>query len=532
MALVELRVTNLGIISELQIVLGDGFTTITGETGAGKTLLVEAIALLLGARADATLVRAGSDEARVEARFVEGDDETVLARVVSAAGRSRAYIDGNLATIAELATRGRARVDLHGQWEQQSLLVPAEQRHFLDLFAGARAAEARAALHDALADVARAEERLTSLGGDERTRAREIDLLRFQVAEIDDAAIEGPDEETRLDEAIALLGDADELRRVLGEARDELDGAGGDAVGHAVSSLENHPGPLADVLARVRAVQAELGELVHDLRVRRDEIEADPDRLAVTLARRQALRELQRKYGDTLADVLAYADTSRARLEELEGHAVMVAELERARAEARDSALAAAERLRALRRKAAPRLAAKVSEHLHELALGRAELGIELTDAPLSEDGIDAVTFVLAPNPGEPPRPLARAASGGELSRTMLAIRVVLSHAPPTLVFDEVDAGLGGEAGVAVGRALGDLGRTHQVLCVTHLAQVAAAADAQLHVAKREASGRTEARVELLLDDARVREVARMLGGARNSKSAQAHARELLTGRV
>ncbi|HEY1740705.1 MAG TPA: DNA repair protein RecN [Acidimicrobiia bacterium] len=529
MSLVELRVTNLGIISELQLVLGDGFTTITGETGAGKTLLVEAVALLLGARADATLVRSGADEARVEARFADGDDELVLARVVAAGGRSRAYVDGSLATVGELAARGRTLVDLHGQWEQQSLLAPAEQRHLLDAFAGTAAEKRRASLRSALSDVAAIDTRLASLGGDTRSRAREIDLLRFQIADIDEAAVTA-DEEAQLDATITLLGDADGLRRVLAEAHAALEGRGGDATGEAVAALEAFPAPLGDLVERGRAVQADLSELVHDLRLRHDSIQADPEQLAEAVGRRQRLRELRRKYGETITDVLAYVEESRARLEELVGHDQLVAELEHQRADALAAADRAARTLRTARTAAAPRLAAAVTDHLHELALGAATFDIVLDDAPLSEDGIDAVTFVLAANPGEPPRPLAKAASGGELSRTMLAIRVVLSQAPPTLVFDEVDAGLGGEAGVAVGRALATLGQTHQVLCVTHLAQVAAAADAQLHVAKHEVRGRTEAQVDLLLDDARVREVARMLGGAGSSASAQAHARELLAG--
>jgi DNA repair protein RecN (Recombination protein N) len=316
---------------------------------------------------------------------------------------------------------------------------------------------------------------------------------------------------------------------VLADAHAALEGAAGDATGEAVAALDTFPVPLADLLERGRAVQAELSELVHDLRLRHDSIQADPEQLAEAVARRQRLRELRRKYGETLAEVLAYAAETRARLDELVGHDQLVAELEQQRADALAAADRAARKLRAARTAEAPRLAAAVTEHLHELALGAATFDIALEDAPMSDDGIDAVTFVLAPNPGEPPRPLAKAASGGELSRTMLAIRVVLSQAPPTLVFDEVDAGLGGEAGVAVGRALGALGQTHQVLCVTHLAQVAAAADAQLHVAKHEVRGRTEAEVELLLDDARVHEVARMLGGAGKSASAQAHARELLS---
>ncbi len=348
MSLAELRVTNLGIISELRLVLGDGFTTITGETGAGKTLLVEAVALLLGARADATLVRAGADEARVEARFDDGNSEVVLARVVSANGRSRAYVDGGLATVGELAARGRALVDLHGQWEQQSLLVPAEQRRLLDAFAGAAATKPHAELRRVLGEVAAIDVRLAALGGDTRSRAREIDLLRFQIADIDDAAVT-VDEEEQLEATITMLGDADELRRVLADARAALDGPAGEGAGQAVAALAAFPGPLADLVARGRAVQAELSELVHDLRLRHDEIQADPELLGEAVARRQRLRELRRKYGERLADVLTYAEEARARLEELVGHDQLVGELEQQRAAAATAAGGAARRLRSAR---------------------------------------------------------------------------------------------------------------------------------------------------------------------------------------
>ena len=255
---------------------------------------------------------------------------------------------------------------------------------------------------------------------------------------------------------------------------------------------------------------------------------ADPERLTALQARRAQLRELMRKYGPTLADVVSYGTESRARLTELEEHDSRAAALDAARAAALEGAHRAAAALSKARRAAAGKLADEVTSHLRELAMPAAAFSVAIEAAELGDDGADDVTFLLAPNPGEPPRPLARAASGGELARTMLALRLVLSEAPPTLIFDEVDAGIGGEAGGAVGRALADLGAQHQVLCVTHLAQVAACADAQLTVSKRELDGRTVAAAELLLDEARVSEISRMLAGVGESAHAKRHAQELL----
>jgi DNA repair protein RecN (Recombination protein N) len=526
MTLTELRVENLGIIPELSLVLGDGLTAITGETGAGKTLLVEALQLLLGERADPLLVRAGAAEARVEGRFLAGDEECVLARVVPRDGRSRAYVDGRLATASELAERGTALVDLHGQHDHQSLLVPAQQRALLDAFAGADALDARGTLRAARAEQVEIDAALAALGGDERTRAREIDLLRYQLDEIDAARITDAAEDERLAADESLLADAEAHRAALDRAHDQLAGAAADAVGDAVAALTGR-GPFAELETRARALQVDAVELAHDVRQARDGIVTDPAALAAVTERRHVLHELRRKYGDTLADVLAFASEARARVEELEGHAERVRALETRREHVAREVDDAAARLSKARHAAAPQLAATVSEHLAELALGGARFDVEIEDAEVGDDGADRVVFVLAPNPGEPPRPLARAASGGELSRTMLAIRLVLSEAPPTLVFDEVDAGIGGTAGTAVGRALRALGAHHQVLCVTHLPQVAAAAHTQVHVSKQGAGDRTVASAALLLDDARVSELARMLGGA-TTESARAHARELL----
>ncbi len=529
----ELRVENLGIIAELRVTLGPGLTVITGETGAGKTLIVDALDLLCGGRAEPQMVREGVTEARVEGRFDDGDDEIVLARVIPATGRSRGYVNGRLATVGELAECGRRLVDLHGQHAHQSLLAPAEQRALLDRFAGPKATSALAALRDARATERAVTQELVALGGDERARAREIDLLRYQVDEIDAAGIADADEDHRLLQETELLADAEAHREALSAAYAALEGAGEDAVGAAVAALDGRA-PFDGLAQRLRLLQAEMQEAAHDVRTTAESIVVDPQRLQTVQNRRALLAELKRKYGPALGDVVGYVVETRARLTELEQHDERAARLDAAQRDARAEVVRAARALSKARRAAAPRLAGAVTEGLRELALPAATFTVDIeshadeTAAGIGDDGADDVTFLLAPNPGEPARALAKAASGGELSRTMLALRVVLSEAPPTLVFDEVDAGIGGEAGAAVGRALATLGGHHQVLCVTHLPQVAAFADSHVLVAKDEVEGRTVAGASLLLDEARVNEISRMLAGVGGSAHARRHARELV----
>jgi DNA repair protein RecN (Recombination protein N) len=525
--LTELRVENLGIIAEVSVAFGSSLTAITGETGAGKTLLVDALELLCGGRADPQMVRDGADEARVEGRFVVGDDEIVLARVVPAEGRSRGYINGRLATAGELAEQGRGLVDLHGQHAHQSLLSGPEQRALLDQYAGGRALDALRALRTARARAREVAAELDGMGGDERTRAREIDLLRYQLAEIDAAAIEDPGVDARLAVEEQLLADAEAHQVALGSAYDALADGATDAVGDAITALAGRQ-PFAALETRLRALQGEIADAAHDVRATGEAVVVDPDRLNEVQTRRAHLRELMRKYGPTLEDVEVFARESRARLDELEQYETRAAALEAEQAEAERVAAKHATTLSNARRKASAPLAAAVTEHLAELAMPNASFAVELAADEMTDDGIDDITFTLAPNPGEPARPLAKAASGGELARTMLALRLVLSEAPPTLVFDEVDAGIGGEAGSAVGRALASLGLHHQVLVVTHLAQVAASASGHVCVTKVETKGRTIAHADLLLDEARVNEISRMLAGDDASAHARRHAQELL----
>ncbi|NDC11662.1 MAG: DNA repair protein RecN [Actinobacteria bacterium] len=527
--LVELRIEQLGVIDEVTVVFGDGLTVLTGETGAGKTMIVEAINLLVGQRADASMVRAGADELRVEGRFVLGDGtDRVLCRVVPRDGRSRAYVDGRLATVATLAEFGADLVDIHGQHEHQSLLGAAAQRAALDAYAEVNLEPLRAA-RAVLTEVDAA---LATMGGDERARAREVDLLRFQVDEIRNAHLDDPDEDASLERQIDLLQGAESHRESLRAAIAALvddDGAvdrlaaGTAALGRGEAMREH--------AERIRELQALVADLADDMRRVLDKVDEDPQRLAALVERRQLLFDLRRKYGDDVAAVIAYGAESAARLAELESWEARAGELDRRRQAALAEVQKQAARVRAAREKAAPRLAKEVEGHLARLALAGARVQVQVGTDVVGDPAGDEVTFLMAANPGSEPAALARVASGGELARAMLALRLVLTQAPATLVFDEVDAGIGGAAAVAVADALADLGARHQVLVVTHLAQVAAQAAHQVAIAKEVRKGITFATARTLHDDERVDEVARMLSGDLAVESAVEHARNLLNAR-
>jgi DNA repair protein RecN (Recombination protein N) len=531
--LVELAVTDFGLIDHIRLVLGPGMTALTGETGAGKTLLIGAIDLLLGGRADPSMVRAGCDEAVVEGRFVVDGDEVVLARVVPTDGRSRAYVNGRMATATVLGEAARQLIDLHGQHAHQSLLAVGVQRAALDQFAGTDLEP----LHAARAERRRVAAALEELGGDAGARAREADLLRFQVQEIAAASLADPNEDALLDEQEDRLADAVAHREAAARAVTALGGDGGaiDQVGAAVADLDGRL-PFADAVGRLRSLQEELTDAAADLRTTGEAIEDDPQRLTEIRERRQLLVELRRKYGSaphagspeggagTLADVIAYGADAEGRLADIDSHDVRAARLDREATEAREAEAAAARVVGDVRRSAAPALGAAVEAHLADLAMPAARFAVEVGD----DDPGDDVTFTLAANPGAAAGPLAKVASGGELARAMLALRLVLSVAPPVLVFDEVDAGIGGSAALAVGRSLSALGADHQVLVVTHLPQVAAFADAQINVAKRVVDGTTLTTAAPLTADERVVEVSRMLSGTPDSERVQDAAHELL----
>ena len=533
--LAELRVSNLGVIEEVTVVLGPGMTALTGETGAGKTLIVDAIGLLLGAGADPVVVRPGATEATVEGRFVAaGGEETILCRVIPATGRSRAYVNGRMAGAAQLTEVGSSLVDMHGQHAHQTLLRPAVQRALLDRFGDIDTDE----VQEARAELRRVEEAQAAIGGDARNRAREADLLKFQLAELDAAMLDSPDEDEALRDEEARLGDAAALREAAARVRQILteDDGISDRIGEALGVLSGKE-PLGELRDRLASAAEEMADLARDARSAEETFEDDPQRLAEVSSRRQVISELRRKYGETLADVISYRDEARSRLEQLESHEATAAALEEEHRACLGKLHAAEVRLLEARRAGAPELGAAVEARLRQLAMPNARFSVEVEEVPPG----DGVTWKLGANPGEAVLPLAKVASGGELARTMLAARLAVGPTgpaptgddgglggPETLVFDEVDAGIGGEAATAVGRALAALGSDYQVLVVTHLPQVAAFADRHLVVRKTTEGGRTVAGVSPAEGSDRVVEVSRMLSGSPDSATARRHAEELL----
>ncbi|MEY3656277.1 MAG: repair protein RecN [Actinomycetota bacterium] len=528
--LVELSIENLGIIESSRISFQNGFTAFTGETGAGKTMLVEAINLVCGRRAETSVIRDGADEAHVEARFVRAgadgeEEEIILARTIHREGRSRAYINGRMATVASLSEFGEELVDIHGQHAHQRLLTAAVQRESLDTFAGIDLTE----LREAREAVTQIDAMLAALGGDEKSRARELDLLAFQCEEIETVAISSPTEDVELSQEEDSLADIVRHQESLWKASSLLsdDGAAIEKIGEAIRVL-GIVSSMSNTSDRLNALMAEAEDVAHLLRTAAEGTEENPERLEFIRLRRQALRDLMRKYGDSLEDVMAFGVEARTRLDELTGYAERVQELESSKKAALATLRVAQLKVGDQRRKSAPALGKAVQARLQQLAMPNATVQVSVGDAESDPAG-ESVVFMLAANPGSAPQPLTKVASGGELARVMLSLRLVLTGDPATMVFDEVDAGIGGAAAVAVASALRELGQGHQVFAVTHLAQVGASAHQQISVSKTVRSNRTYGSATVVKEEDRAAEIARMLSGGVADDSAIAHARDLLS---
>jgi DNA repair protein RecN (Recombination protein N) len=547
--LLELSVTDLALIDRLRLELGDGLNVLTGETGAGKSLLIDALGLALGARADTSLVRHGADSARVEALFDRIPEPVIAVREVAASGRSTARLDDETVTAARLAEEVGPLVEIHGQHEQQRLLDERWQRDLLDAFGGHGGLREEMA---ATVDRWRANRSaLAELAIEPRELARRLELLEHEAAEIEAARLR-PGEAGELRARLEAAQHGEAIARGTAALRDALIGEGSsarDVTAVAVREVRN----LARIDARfeplderLAGLEAELEDVAVEVRRLADTVDHDATTLAALEERLGLIYALERRYGDDEAAVIAHGERARAEVERLAG-----LDAERARREADDAELLeavarTAARLSKARKNAATDLAFEVGAVLGELGFppgvfevalgrrpaGRDEAAVELDGDAVAFDaaGADEVVYRLAPNPGEPPRPLAKIASGGELSRVALAVKQVLAGADdtPTLVFDEVDTGIGGRSADPVGRSLWALARRHQVLCVTHLPQIAAHADVQFRITKRERDGRTVTEVERLDREGRIVELAQMLGGAGGGATALASARELL----
>ncbi|HEX6151145.1 DNA repair protein RecN [Nocardioides sp.] len=552
----EIRIGSLGVIDSSDLELGPGLTVITGETGAGKTMIVTALGLLLGGRADSGAVRTGARMARVEGTVVvDGlhgldarvdevggeleDRRVVLGRTVSAEGRSRAFVGGASVPVSRLADLAAPLVAMHGQSDQHRLLRPGAQRDAVDAFGGEAIAEPLARYRSCFEALREAERELTDVTTNARERAREADLLRFGVGEVD-AVSPSAGEDTELAAEEARLGHADTLRSSAEEARsalstDDIDQP--DALGltasarTALDGVREHDPEVAGLADRVAEVSYLLSDLAADVASYASSIETDPARLAAVSERRAALTALTRKYGDTLDEVLAWRDRAAERLTELDGTDERIEELRGVTQRLRSELAEVGTELSAARRAAGERLSATVTEELAALAMPHARLSVSVTERDEhGASGKDRVELLLAANVGADPRPLGKGASGGELSRVMLALEVSLAGTTgvPTYVFDEVDAGVGGASAVEVGRRLARLARTAQVLVVTHLPQVAAFADRHVVVSKSDDGTVTSADLTVLDDSGRERELSRMMAGQSDSDNALAHARELL----
>ncbi|GGW69739.1 DNA repair protein RecN [Streptomyces griseoloalbus] len=565
-----MRIRSLGVIDDAVVELSPGFTAVTGETGAGKTMVVTSLGLLLGGRADAALVRIGARNAVVEGRIAvpegaavvvraeeagaELDDGTLLiSRTVSAEGRSRAHLGGRSVPVGLLAELADDLVAVHGQTDQQGLLKLSRQRQALDRYAGYAVAVPLGKYAEAYKRLRAVSHELDEITTRARERAQEADLLRFGLEEI--AAVEPrAGEDVELAEEAERLGHAEALASAAAVAHAALAGNPEDPEGvdagtlvagaqRALEAVRAHDPALAALTDRIGEVGILLRDVAGELAGYADDLDADPLRLAAVEERRAALTGLIRKYGEDVSAVLAWAERSAARLTELDGDDDRIGELTAERDALRAELGVLAQELTDARTEAAERFAAAVTAELASLAMPHARVSFDIrqTEDPegvevggrtvaYGPSGVDEVELLLAPHPGAPPRPIAKGASGGELSRVMLAVEVVFAGTDPvpTYLFDEVDAGVGGKAAVEIGRRLARLAKTAQVVVVTHLPQVAAFADRQLLVEKTSDGSVTRSGVKVLEGEDRIRELSRMLAGQEDSETARAHAEELL----
>jgi DNA repair protein RecN (Recombination protein N) len=568
--LVELRLRGLGAIDEATLSFGGGFTAVTGETGAGKTMLLTGLGLLLGGRSDSGLVRSGYERAEVEGRFrvapdgpvaaiveesggqLDGD-EVVVARTIAADGRSRAFVGGRSVPAAVLTSLADDLVTVHGQADQRGLLRPSVQRGVLDRFGGEAIDRPLAGYRAAFAELASVRAELDVVTANRRERTLEADALRHGLTDID--AVEPvAGEDAALSLEVARLAHSEALRSAAATARIALhrgdDAADGDdAVGlvatarHDLEAVAGHDPELDAIAVRLAEASYVLADVAADVASYLDRLEADPARLAVVQERMAKVSALTKRYGADVDGVLGWADQARARLAELGDDDGLIAALGKRRDDILGKLTAAAADLSRARAAAAARLESAVSAELAGLAMPHSAVqvavgrrddphGIVVDGASVAfgPAGVDDIEFRLVAHEGAPARPLHRGASGGELSRVMLALEIVLAGADPvpTFVFDEVDAGVGGRAAVEVGRRLAALAGSAQVLVVTHLPQVAAFADHHVVVAKPDRGSVTSSAAAPVEGESRLRELSRMLGGQEDSELARGHAEELL----
>ncbi len=549
--LIELRIKDYAVIHDLTLELGSGLSALSGETGAGKSIIVGALSLLLGERAASDTVRTGAERAMVEAVFdvatypklgvqlddlgIEAEDGLlILRREVAAVGRNRAWINESPTTARTVGELGRSLVDLHGQHEHQTLLRKDTQRHILDAFGEAE--EDASAVEEAYEELGGLEAKLRELQDHRRELANRVDFLRFQMRELEEADVQSGEEEAlteesgRLENSEELLGETtrihDELYSAEGALTEKVSG-----LAQTLARLKGWDPALEGPHEELQGAYHALAEVGRDLSDYVGGLRHDPGRLEEVRSRLDLIHSLKRKYGPTAEDVIASRDRVRAKLDEVEDGGwdedTLAAEVDRTRSDL----IAAAARLSEKRQAAATRLEEEVEALLPDLGLPSGTFKVQMNTLPeVKSRGAESIEFLVSVNAGFPPNSLARVASGGELSRVMLTLKAILAQVDqvPTLVFDEIDAGIGGQVASLVAAKLKDVARYHQVFVVTHLPQLASQACSHLLVEKDEREGLAATAVRGLTGDARVREIARMLGGDPESETSQDHARELL----
>jgi DNA repair protein RecN (Recombination protein N) len=555
--LTELRIVNFALIEQLSLQFQSGFTVLTGETGAGKSLLIDAIALLVGGRASTDQIRSGEDEAQLEAAFVlsdthpllqrlrlqeiigQNESELILRRVLSRSGRHRVYVNGSLCPLRVLEELGGTLVDIHGQHEQQSLLAMAKQLDALDGFG--RLYELRGKYEQVYQRWKELQRQLDAVQRDVADRGKREDMLRFQVQEIEQAAL-SPDEEERLRSERQRLAHAHQLREFAHEAYDELQ-ADEQAVltrlgriGRTLAALAQTDPTMSDCEQVAAESAIQLKELAGRLRDYTEQLDADPARQSVVEDRLDLIQRLKKKYGGSIEAVIETGKQVQEELRSLDNHQERTAELTAQLAEEDHRLRTLAQQLSKKRTEAAKRMTMSVGAELAALKMEQAifQVMVSTDESPegLGSTGRDRVEFLLSSNPGEPPRSLGRVASGGELSRIMLALKTVLAEMDqvPVLVFDEIDTGVGGSVAAAMGTRLRKLGSFHQVFCITHLPQVASQAEHHLLVEKGLEGQRTSTSVRALKGIGREEEIARMLSGSTITKKVRETAAELIAG--
>ena len=504
---------------------GPGMTVLTGETGAGKTLIVGAIGLAIGARMDARAIRVGADSASVEARFFAAEQEYVLSRAINQQGRSRSYINGKMATLAELVEVGSRLIDIHGQHAQMRLASPSAQLAILDEHLGVDTSM-RQELERSLQRARRSRQEMDSNAS---KRDREASIANFELAEIQKVAPTSADEDRELEAELDVLERSEEFRSLYLEIATLIEGDEADESGSYVRLTQlarrlHREASLAGLADRIDAVAIELGDLASTARQSMDQLDSNPLRIEEIRSRLVVLRDLKRKYGPTLGEVMQLASELSDRLKRLNSTPSSPEELDAEIHQLSERLAAENQRLRELRARGAQEISAAINAKLEDLSFSRANFEISLSQGG---DG-SPVTFNFSPNPGQASVEISRFASGGELSRIMLALSLVMGTTAPCQLFDEVDAGIGGKSGNDIAASLHELSLQRQVIVVTHLAQVAAVADNHFTINKLAGEFDTVTEVENCEGEGRVEEIARMLSGSPTSHSAKRHAREML----